>query len=71
MSSTDPHSDPVDPAEADSDGQLRDAHALAAQLRSHAEQLSQLDDAELGDHVEFYQSTHAQLQRALSDIDNA
>jgi hypothetical protein len=40
-------------------------------LRTFADQLSQLDDANLSEHVDFYQSTHAQLQRALSDIDNA
>jgi hypothetical protein len=56
---------------AESDDHLREAHALAAQLRTHAEQLSQLEDADLSDHVEFYQTTHAALQRALSDIDNA
>jgi hypothetical protein len=56
---------------ADGDDQLRDAHALAGQLRTFADQLSQLDEANLSEHVDFYQSTHAQLQRALSDIDNA
>jgi hypothetical protein len=61
----------TDPAVDESDDHLREAHALAAQLRTHAEQLRQLDEADLADHVEFYQSTHAQLQRALSDIDNA
>ena len=51
--------------------QLGDAHDQANQLRAYADELTKLDDAELSEHVEFYQRTHADLQRALSDIDNA
>jgi hypothetical protein len=65
------------PAEADDTNgpataaQLQEANTIAASLRSHADNLGQLDDAELTDHVEYYQQAHGALQRALSDIDSA
>jgi hypothetical protein len=51
--------------------QLHEANAIATGLRSHADNLGQLDDAELTEHVEYYQQAHGALQRALSDIDSA
>ena len=45
--------------------------AVAAALRRTADELSELDAAELSEHVDYYQRAHAQLQRALSDIDHA
>jgi hypothetical protein len=72
-----PPADATDAAEpADSNGpaataQLHEANTIAAELRSHADNLGQLDDAELTDHVEYYQQAHGALQRALSDINTA
>jgi hypothetical protein len=58
-------------ADLAANGELEQAQARAAQLRVHAQQLGQLDDAELSEHVEYYQRAHSELQRALSDIDHA
>ena len=53
------------------DGRIGQAHVIADRLRAHADQLTLLDEAPLSDHVEYYQRAHADLQRALSDIDTA
>jgi hypothetical protein len=53
------------------DGRLSEAHAIAEQLAEYVADLNQLDEAELPEHVEYYQRAHSHLQRTLSDIDNA
>jgi hypothetical protein len=63
-----PDTDRVEPP---LDAQLAEAQATAAELRQHSENLTELDGAELHDHVAYYQRAHAELQRALGDIDNA
>jgi hypothetical protein len=53
------------------DGQLTDARARADELAQYSANLAQLDNAPLPEHVAYYQNAHAELQRALGEIDNA
>jgi hypothetical protein len=50
---------------------LDEARAIAAELQTYSDELTQLDTAELSEHVEYYQRAHGHLQRALTDIDHA
>lgn len=47
------------------------AHAVATRLRGHLDQLEDVSNSELADHVSFYQRVHSELQGALTDIDDA
>ncbi len=53
------------------EGQLTDARARAEELQQFSANLAQLDEAPLPEHVAYYQNAHAELQRALGEIDNA
>ena len=53
------------------EAQLGDARARARELQQFSTDLAQLDDAELHEHVAYYQHAHSELQRALGDLDNA
>jgi hypothetical protein len=53
------------------DPSVQDAHMIAARLGEHVADLDSLADADLSDHIGYYQRVHADLQRALGDIDDA
>jgi hypothetical protein len=69
---SDPQTDRADIQTDQGDAQeLTGAAAVAARLHEHLDAVGSLAGIELGEHVEFYQRVHGDLQGALKDIDDA
>jgi hypothetical protein len=63
--------DAADASVAADAGELTGAAAVAARLHDHLDAVGSLAGIELGEHVDFYQRVHGDLQGALKDIDDA